>query len=367
MFWALKFRHVHVLRGGSLTMKLKSPSLVLAGVLLAKRARRADSLSVTPTHTLLLCRHGDSVWNGGMPGYEEIFTGWTDVPLSRKGHEEAVAAGEQVASYSYPIDVCFTSILHRAQETATYCLDAYEREKRASIRVISDYRLNERHYGALQGLSKRDVGDGLYGHDPKDVKAWRRSWYAVPPPLADDDPRRLAEIQQFAHLCGSIENVPTGESLEFVAKNRIRPFLDEVLVPSLNKLAINHAAQGTPEAGATGLVVAHANSLRTLLGVVCEVEDNPAALQVLESLRIPTGVPLIVQFQKRGSRYHVCQPPEADECMIDSYFDGPGYAQAPPSNLGHPDLPAWPLDQCIPVRKTVYAIPPQRVRQNSAI
>lgn len=349
-----------------MSMKAILPSLLLAGTFFLKRARPADSFSFAnaPTHTLLLCRHGDSIWNGGMTSCEEKFTGWTDVPLSRKGHEEAVVAAEQVARYSYPIDVCFTSILQRAQETASYCLEAYEKEKQVPIPVVTDYRLNERHYGALQGLSKRDVGKGLYGHDPKDVKAWRRCWYALPPPLTSDDPRRLVEIQQYSNLCGSMDNVPTGESLNLVAKHRIRPFLDEVLVPTLDKLAINNAAKGATQAGATGLVVAHANSLRTLLGVICEVEDNPAALQVLESLRIPTGVPLILQFQKQGSRYQVHQPPEADECMIDSYFDGPGYAKTSPSNLGHPDLPAWPLDQCIPVRNNMYAVPPKTERRD---
>lgn len=346
---------------------MKKPSLLLASSIVLKRARQCDSYpsSPVPTHTLLLCRHGDSIWNGGMPGHEETFTGWTDVPLSRKGREEAVAAGEQVASYSYHMDVCFTSILQRAQETAACCLEAYEKEYHRPIPVIADYRLNERHYGALQGLSKRDVENGVYGHDPNDVKAWRRSWHVLPPRLEDDDPRRLLEIEQYAHLCGSIEHVPTGESLELVAKRRVRPFLDEVLVPTLDEHIKSNTAKGMTQTGATGLVVAHANSLRALLGVICEVEDNPAALQVLESLRIPTGVPLVLQFQKQGSRYQICQLPEADECLIDNYFDGPGLAQAAPSNLGHPDLPAWPLNQCIPVRKSVGTVVPKLVAQSS--
>lgn len=110
--------------------------------------------SASPVHTLLLCRHGDSIWNGGHPGCQETFTGWTDVPLSDKGLQEAKTTGEEVASYSYNqgIDACFTSILSRAKYTAHHVMWSFSNKPHLvqPRKYISDYRLNERHYGALQ-------------------------------------------------------------------------------------------------------------------------------------------------------------------------------------------------------------------------
>jgi 2,3-bisphosphoglycerate-dependent phosphoglycerate mutase len=264
-----------------------------------------DVKNTNPIHTLLLCRHGDSIWNGGEPGTYETFTGWTDVGLSKKGMQEAKNTGEQVSAYSFGIDACFTSILNRAQLTAHYCLWAFA-EKPCGMeprKYVSDYRLNERHYGALQGYVKQQVEDGKYGHDPADVKKWRRSWYVVPPLLDDDDPRRIDEVRKYAGVCGGKDNVPRGESLEQVAKNRIRPFLDEVLTPIMDEAAKSKGS-------GTGIVVAHANSLRALIGVLCEVEKDPTALSKLEALRIQTGVPLVLKFQQRlDGSYQVCDLP----------------------------------------------------------
>jgi len=296
----------------------------------------------TPVHTLLLLRHGDSVWNGGEAGTDERFTGWTDVNLSSKGRSEAETAAEQIASYAYKIDALFVSTLKRAQDTARSCFMA----KPNIPLLISDYRLNERHYGALQGYIKREVEEGKYGHDADLVEQWRRSWYAVPPPLSDDDPRRILELEQYAKLCGGAENVPRGESLQIVAKNRARPFLNDVISPQLDKISQTK----DDRAGATGLIVAHANSLRALIGVICDVEGNSSALRILESLKIPTGTPLILNFQRTPKgNYHVCEIPEADECVID-YLDGFGPPQVPPTDLGHPCLPVWPLNKCTPVQ-----------------
>lgn len=296
----------------------------------------------TPVHTLLLLRHGDSIWNGGEPDTKECFTGWTDVDLSRKGRSEAEVAAEQIASYAYKIDVLFVSTLKRAQDTARSCLAA---KPNIPVRVV-DYRLNERHYGALQGYVKQEVEDGKYGHDAEQVTEWRRSWHAVPPLLSDSDPRRIQEVQQWAKLCGGEDRVPRGESLQMVARNRARPFLKEVVAPRLDYIS----EMSKRKHGATGLVVAHANSLRALIGVICNVEGDSSALKILESLKIPTGIPLVLNFQRtpKGT-FHVCEVPEADECVVD-YLDGFGPPQTRPSDLGHPCLPVWPLNKCTPVQ-----------------
>jgi 2,3-bisphosphoglycerate-dependent phosphoglycerate mutase len=284
-------------------------------------------------HTLLLCRHGDSIWNGGEPGTRETFTGWTNVPLSRKGIQEAKATGKQVADYfekqqqngGGTLDVCCTSILQRAQLTAHYCLWGGGSSSSSTFFpqvYIQDYRLNERHYGALQGFVKEDVEKGLYGHDPQLVRKWRKSWSTVPPLLSDqhNDPRRILELQHFAAHCGGPEFVPRGESLEQVANQRIKPFLKQRLCPLLQSAAARRRntmtattstttstssatnkndMSDTPvfSPGGTGLVVAHANSLRALIGVICNVQDDPTALKKLEGLRLQTGVPLLLRFR----------------------------------------------------------------------
>jgi 2,3-bisphosphoglycerate-dependent phosphoglycerate mutase len=232
-------------------MKIIAYTLLVSGI----SAFSVDS----PIHTLLLCRHGDSVWNGGESGTHERFTGWTDVPLSNKGRYEASAAAEQISTYSYEIDYCFTSHLGRALDTTKTVIETLRRSQKNLPPDLKDYRLNERHYGALQGYIKNEVEQGKYGHDPKLVKLWRRSWDIVPPLLDDADPRRIEEMQLFGSLCGGSDKVPLGESLEMVAKNRVRPFLDEVMTPTLNAVG---KEKGRHDGSATGLVIAHANSLR---------------------------------------------------------------------------------------------------------
>ena len=258
----------------------------------------------TRTHTLILCRHGDSIWNGGHPGFSETFTGWTDVELSPRGVNEASMTAQLLAAtYPFGIDACFTSILQRARLTAHECVWAYGDMPSGvqPAKFVSDYRLNERHYGALQGFVKADVEAGLYGHDPNDVEGWRRGWYAVPPLLDDDDPRRQEEIRMFGHYCGGTDNVPRGESLEMVARDRIRPFLDEVLTPTLDRavdIRVDSQSDNIPIEGGTGLVVAHANSLRALIGIICQVENDPIKLKKLEQMKIQTGVPLVLRYQQ---------------------------------------------------------------------
>mmetsp|Transcript_15697 Transcript_15697/g.38644 ORF Transcript_15697/g.38644 Transcript_15697/m.38644 type:complete len:239 (+) Transcript_15697:261-977(+) len=217
--------------------------------------------------------------------------------------------------------------------TAHYCYWAFAElpNNREIKRFVIDYRLNERHYGSLQGFSKEKVEKGVYGHGSSTVKLWRRSWHAVPPLLGDDDPRRKHEVTRFKEICGGQESkVPRGESLSQVAKDRIQPFIQEVLTPTLNSSA--------RDGGGTGLIVAHANSLRALIGAFVDVEKNPVALRTLERLRIPTGAPLVLRYQSLpdGST-RVCDlggvPIRAKD----------GSSTEDPQ----PDLPVWPLG-CVP-------------------
>jgi hypothetical protein len=177
------------------------------------------------------------------------------------------------------------------------------------------------------------VEAGRYSHHPKEVQEWRRSWWTVPPLLDEEDPRRQTEIRRFSSLCGGPDRVPRGESLEMVAKNRIEPFLVEKLVPILDRAAQN-------KGNATGLIVAHANSLRALIGVLCEVQNDPVALKTLEALRLPTGVPLVLKFKQRDDgSYQVCD------------IDGVAYDMYIGSGRQTPDLPVWPLGS-LPLKTT---------------
>lgn len=348
-------------------LKLLLTSSLIVGSLGYSTSKNNNNKNInySPIHTLLLCRHGDSIWNGGQPGTPETFTGWTDVPLSQKGIREASNTGKEVSSYSYGIDACFTSMLTRAKETAHRCMWAFSEQHHVTHprQYVSDYRLNERHYGALQGYVKHEVENGLVkirgyddAFDPELVKQWRRNWHAIPPLLEDNDPRRIEEIRKYGYLCDGAENVPRGESLEMVANNRIRPFLDEILNPIMEEAAIrkkqeiidntgtdntsssspsliasdNDIIQGK-ETGGTGLVIAHANSLRALIGVICQVEKDESALRKLEAMKIQTGVPLVMKYQKsKDGDYQACD--------ITSLND-----EEQNQKILKPDLPVWPL------------------------
>ena len=323
-------------------------------------------------HTLLLCRHGDSIWNGGQPGLKETFTGWTDVPLSQKGIQEASNTGKEVSSYyTYGIDACFTSILGRAKETAHHCLWAFANKPHLTQpqRYVSDYRLNERHYGSLQGFVKHDVENGLTALDysADQVKRWRRNWHAIPPLLDENDPRRIEEVRKYSNFCGGAENVPRGESLEMVANHRIRPFLDEVLNPIMEESATmrinnnnnnnnhNHNDNNNNQGGGTALVIAHANSLRALIGIICQVENDDVALKRLEAMKIQTGVPLIMRYQKsENGEYQACTIPEIDvESSVGSISSSSSSNGLTTSKL---DLPVWPLS-CLPKNNKSSGIP----------
>ena len=244
--------------------------------------------------------------------------------LSREGRREAAEAASQLVSYFYNIDMAFTSMLQRALDTTDSILNELGRNQKDIPPVICDYRLAERHYGALQGCVKKNVEEGKYGHDRDLVEQWRRSWHTPPPMLDDNDERRIRELEMFSEVCGGPANVPRGESLEMVAKNRIRPLLSDIITPALNlaaKLKSNLSHKPVEEELTSGLVVAHANSLRALIGVICEVEEDPIALEVLESLRIPTGVPLVIHYQQLpNGRFRACPLPEPEECLVQDMY-----------------------------------------------
>ena len=175
--------------------------------------------------------------------------------------------------------------------------------------------------------------------------------------MGDDHPLRKEELIKYAKFCGGPQNVPRGESLEMVAKNRVRPFLDQIMTPILDKAKETKKSLNPDKLATTaGLVVAHANSLRALVGVLCEVEDDPIALEILEALRIPTGVPLVIHYQRlRNGRYRALPLPEVEECLIHEMDGELVQPREPPPNLGHPNLPVWPLDNCIPLESLLVS------------
>lgn len=266
------------------------------------------------------------MWNGKYQGCKETFTGWTDIDLSPIGKQEAIRTGQFLTQHTngINIDALFTSTLTRAKMTAHHCWWAhydrleeqqyrrrrqsknYSQQNQAPAQFIIDHRLNERHYGSLQGLIKAETEAGVHGHSPEDVYQWRRSWYAIPPQLTDNDPRRIEELRKYGNIC---DDIPFSESLSMVAEGRIRPFLMESLTPILdNAYDIKSSSlsadrpqnESAAEEGGTALVVAHANSIRALIGVICNVEQDPLGLALgkLESMKIPTATPLVMRYRK---------------------------------------------------------------------
>jgi 2,3-bisphosphoglycerate-dependent phosphoglycerate mutase len=214
------------------------------------------------TGKLVLCRHGQSDWN-----LKNLFTGWTDVDLTEKGIAEAVAAGKLLKDLGYEFDIAYTSVLQRAIRTLWIMLDEMDR---IWIPVIRDWRLNERHYGALQGLNKAETA-ARYGDEQ--VHIWRRS-YDVPPPALDaDDERHPSHDVRYA----GIDNLPSTESLATTLE-RVAPYWENVIAPDL-------------KAGKNVLIAAHGNSLRALVKMLDEVSDEE-----ITGFNIPTGVPLAYEL-----------------------------------------------------------------------
>jgi 2,3-bisphosphoglycerate-dependent phosphoglycerate mutase len=224
---------------------------------------------------LILVRHGQSIWN-----VENLFTGWTDVDLSEHGHLEAAQAGRQLLRDNIAVDVAFTSVLKRAIRTLWIMLDQMDR---MWIPVERSWRLNERHYGALQGLNKAQT---VALHGEAQVKIWRRSYDIPPPPLALDDKRHPRFDPRYADIDSS--QLPATESLKDTLV-RVLPFWESRISSDLL-------------AGRNVLIVAHGNSLRAMVKML----DNVTETEIVE-LNIPTGVPLLyeldAQLKPIKSRY----------------------------------------------------------------
>ena len=215
------------------------------------------------SHTLILLRHGESEWNA-----KNLFTGWVDVRLSEKGQAEALSAGLLLKSRGLNPDVLHTSLLRRAIHTAQIALDTCDRHW---IPVRRSWRLNERHYGALQGKDKKAT---LEQYGEAQFKLWRRSFDVPPPPIDDSDPFSQAQDARYQDL-GS--QMPRTECLKDVV-HRLMPYWEGSIIPDL-------------QAGSTVLVAAHGNSLRALVKHLDGISDSDIA-----ELNIPTGIPLLYQL-----------------------------------------------------------------------
>jgi 2,3-bisphosphoglycerate-dependent phosphoglycerate mutase len=217
-----------------------------------------------PVHKLVLLRHGESDWNR-----ENRFTGWTDVDLSPQGIDEARAAGRMLKEQGYGFDVAYTSVLKRAIRTLWLVLDEMDL---AWLPVEKTWRLNERHYGALQGLNKAETA-AKFGEDQ--VLVWRRSYDIPPPALERDDPRHPARDPRYAGLAET--DLPLTECLKDTVA-RVLPYWDGSIAPAMR-------------AGKRVLIAAHGNSLRALVKYLDGISDAD-----IVGLNIPTGVPLVYEL-----------------------------------------------------------------------
>jgi 2,3-bisphosphoglycerate-dependent phosphoglycerate mutase len=215
-------------------------------------------------HKLVLLRHGQSTWN-----LENRFTGWTDVDLTPQGHAEAHQAAKLLSEGGYTFDIAYTSVLKRAIRTLWIVLDDMDL---MWIPVHRDWRSNERHYGALQGLNKAETA-AKYGEEQ--VKIWRRSYATPPPALARDDARYPGSDPRYAALAAG--DLPLAESLADTVK-RFLPAWHQTIAPDV-------------AAGRKVLVVAHGNSLRALVKYLDGVSD-----EAIVELNIPTGIPLVYEL-----------------------------------------------------------------------
>ena len=214
--------------------------------------------------TLVLLRHGESTWNK-----ENRFTGWTDVDLSDRGRGEAEEAGRLLKDGGYVFDLAYTSVLKRAIRTLWIALDVTDL---MWIPVTNSWRLNERHYGALQGLNKAETAAK---HGEAQTKIWRRSYNIPPPPLTPDDPRYPSHDPRYANLPPA--DLPLTESLKDTVA-RFLPFWHDTIAPSI-------------ASGQRVLIAAHGNSLRALVKYLDHVSDTD-----IVELNIPTGIPLVYEL-----------------------------------------------------------------------
>lgn len=232
-------------------------------------------------HTLVLLRHGQSTWNA-----ENRFTGWTDVGLTPLGEAEAQEAGRLLRAEGFAFDVAYTSLLKRAIKTLWIALEALDQ---MWIPVARDWRLNERHYGALQGLNKAETA-AQHGEDQ--VKIWRRAYATPPPPLTRDDERWPGHDPRYADI--SPEALPLTECLQDTYE-RMMTLWQDTIAPDIL-------------AGERVLIVAHGNSLRALVKRLDDVSDDD-----IVGLNIPTGVPLVYELDDdlKATSHRYLGDPEA--------------------------------------------------------
>ena len=217
-------------------------------------------------YKIVLIRHGESTWN-----LENRFTGWTDVPLTDTGIAQAQNAGRLLKADNYEFDVAYTSVLKRATHTLWHCLDQMDR---TYLPVVHSWRLNERHYGALQGLNKAETAK-QYGDDQ--VLVWRRSYDTPPPALEATDPRCERSDPRYAKQ--TAEQVPLTECLKDTVE-RVLPFWNEAMAPAI-------------KAGKRIVLAAHGNSIRALIKYLDNISDDD-----IVGLNIPNGIPLVYELDE---------------------------------------------------------------------
>lgn len=219
-------------------------------------------------HTLVLIRHGESEWN-----LENRFTGWTDVDLTEKGISEAKSAGRLLRESGFDFDLCYTSYLKRAIHTLNHVLDNMDR---VWLPVQKSWKLNERHYGALQGLNKSETAE-KYGEEQ--VRIWRRS-FDVKPPVLDPEDKRSPKLQE-QYRGVKPENLPLTESLKDTVA-RVVPYYEKEILPEMR-------------CGKRVLIAAHGNSLRALIMYFEKLTEEE-----IVSINVPTGTPLVYRLDDEG-------------------------------------------------------------------
>lgn len=237
-------------------------------------------------YKVVLLRHGESTWNR-----ENRFTGWTDVDLSEKGVEEGKKAGKVMKQNNLTFDVAYTSVLKRAIKTLNFALEEMDL---LWIPVIKDWRLNERHYGALQGLNKSETAAQ---HGEEQVKIWRRSYDVPPPALEASDPRHPGNSPIYKML--DKKDIPATECLKDTVA-RFVPYWENTIAPDIRK-------------GKKVIIAAHGNSLRALVKYLDNISDK----DILE-LNIPTGMPLVYELDenlKPLKSYYLGDPDEVAKAM----------------------------------------------------
>jgi 2,3-bisphosphoglycerate-dependent phosphoglycerate mutase len=231
---------------------------------------------------LVLLRHGESIWNK-----KNLFTGWVDVDLTEKGIDESRESGKLLKEEGYTFDIAFTSVLKRAIRTLWIALEEMDL---VWIPVVRSWRLNERHYGALQGLNKAEMAKK---HGAEQVHIWRRSYDIRPPALDPDDPANPAKDRRYHEL--SPEEVPLTECLKDTV-NRFLPFWHQTIAPTIKE-------------GKRLLISAHGNSLRALIKHLDNVSDSE-----IPGLNIPTGIPLVYELDEHLNplkHYYLGDPEKA--------------------------------------------------------